>query len=383
MDDNSKKTPAIVPGDEEAKAEALADTSKHAADVTREQIKHIYDQNPPNALDKPMPKTPNPPGAKGKGPYDRTHKDDFDWREYHSAWQTYYQEYYRRYYNHLNSKKDVESAHKPATVTGDDSDRVEQLRQDVVTQVKRQAKKIKHSHHFWPLITAVIVGAAFLFLQFNSIVFAQVESYVSPGALEGKTLVINDPTGSTAVSPEPKIIIPKINVNIPVDFDITTVKEEDVQNALQGGAVHYKLPGASALPGQFGNTVILGHSSNDVFAQGQYKFAFVLADQLVAGDTFYVNYGGTRYTYKVTDKKVIKPDQLDALRIGSDKPMLTLVTCTPAGTSINRLLVFAEQINPDPAAATKPAPEDDTANAQQDIPGNAPTLLEQIWNAFF
>ena len=54
MDDSSKKTPAPI-SDEEAKAEALADTSKHAADVTRERIKHIYEQNSPNT---PTPKTP-------------------------------------------------------------------------------------------------------------------------------------------------------------------------------------------------------------------------------------------------------------------------------------------------------------------------------------
>lgn len=379
MDDDSKK-PAPI-SDEEAKAEALADTSKHAADLTREQIKHIYEQNPPNMPESPKDKPAEP--AKPSGPYSRTHKEDFDWRQYHSAWQSYYQEYYRRYYHHLNNKKDFEEDVQAPAVTGDDSARVEELKQDVVTTVKRQAKKIKRSHHFWPLVTALIVGVGFLFIQFNSIVFAQIESYVSPGALEGETLVINDPTGSTAVGPEPKLIIPKINVDIPINFDITTTKEEEIQAALQNAAVQYKLPGASALPGQYGNSVILGHSSNDVFAAGQYKFAFVLTDQLVPGDTFYVHYGGTRYTYKVTEKKVIKPQDLAQLQIGNNKPMVTLVTCTPAGTSINRLLVFAEQINPDPASATTAAANEETNDNQQTIPGNAPTLLEQLWNSFF
>jgi sortase A len=384
MNDDPKQTPAPV-GDEDTSAEQLADSSKHAADVTREQIKHIYESNPPNVPEGKQPpksESERPEEPKSQSPYARTHKKDFDWREYHSAWQTYYQEYYRRYYHHLNSKKSLQEGEKPDAVVGDDSERVEALKKDVVTQVKRHATKIKRSHHFWPLITAAVVGVSFLFVQFNSIVFAQVGSYVSPGALEGQKLIIPDPTGSTKVGPEPRLIIPKINVDVPVNFDITTTDEHTIQNALQDGAVHYKLPGAGALPGQYGNSVILGHSSNDVFAKGQYKFAFVLTDQLVVGDTFYVNYNSTRYTYKVTDKRVIKPQELDALQIGDSKPMLTLVTCTPAGTSINRLLVFAEQINPDPASATQAAPDDATAGNQQ-IPGNAPTLLEQFWSLFF
>jgi len=393
MDDKPNQKP-IKADDVEEQALRLADSSKHAADITREQIKHIYEQNPPNVHESSatptkassqgseIPPDPQVP-PKPKGPYDRTHKDDFDWREYHSAWQNYYQEYYRRYYDHVNSKKNLESGNQSVLVTGDDSARIEALKQDVLSQVKYQAKKIKRSHHFWPLVTAAIVGISFLFVQFNSILFAQIGSYISPGALEGQTLVINDPTGNTAVGPEPKLIIPKINVDIPVNFDIATTQEVAIQTALQDAAVHYKLAGADVFPGQYGNSVILGHSSNDVFAKGQYKFAFVLTDQLVAGDIFYVHYKGTRYTYKVTDKKIIKPSDLAALQIGDTKPMLTLVTCTPAGTALNRLLVFAEQINPDPAGATKSTPETNPSNEQQDIPGNAPTLLEQLFGSFF
>lgn len=368
------------------------DTSQQAADVTREQIKHIYEETehpaapahtPSHVAPKP-PEVPDPQ-AGHTNTYKRTHKSDFDWRQYHSAWQNYYQEYYRRYYNHLNAKKELEQGGQAKqAVTGDDSDRVEQLRKDVLSQVKRQAKKVRSSHHFWPIMSAAGVGLAFLFLQFNGLLFAQVEAYVSPGAFEGKNLVITDPTGSTAVGPEPRLIIPKINVDMPVDFTVRTLSEPEIQKALEGGAVHYNLPGANALPGQFGNSVILGHSSNDVFAQGQYKFAFVLADHLTPGDTFYVHYNGTRYTYKVTGKKVIKPTELSALQIGNKKPMVTLVTCTPAGTAINRLLVYAEQINPDPSGAKAAEASDPSGSSEQQIlPGNAPTLLERIWGLFF
>jgi sortase A len=381
MSDKPTQTPALKGSDPDT--QTLADSSQHAADITREQIRRIYEQDPPNmpSGNKYPDKLPEP-GEKHDSVYSRTHKDKFDWREYHSAWQGYYQEYYRRYYHHLNSKKSMEELTTQKGATGNDKERAEALRNDILGQVKYQASRFRRSSHFWPLLTACLVGLFFMFIQFNSILFAQVEAYISPGALEGKNLVINDPVSSTKVGPETRLIIPKINVDMPADFTINTLSEDKIQAALQHAAVRYNLPGANALPGQYGNSVILGHSSNDVFAQGQYKFAFVLADHLVPGDTFYVHYNGTRYTYKITEKKVIKPAQINELQIGYDKPMLTLVTCTPAGTSINRLLIYAEQINPDPASATKVAEENqDTTTAA--IPGNAPTLFEQFLGLFF
>lgn len=388
MDDDSSglKTKALSPTSGSGVGNGLADGSQQAADIAREQIKRIYDQGEPNTpKEDKATKEPAEEAAKPKGQstYNRTHKNNFDWREYHSAWQAYYQEYYRRYYHHLNNKKTLQKPAEQKAVAGDDGAGVAELKRDIVSQVKHQASRFRRSSHFWPLVTACIVGLLFLFVQFNSVLIAQVESYVSPGALEGKNLVINDPVSSTKVGPESRLIIPKINVDMPVNFDINTLDEAKIQTALRDAAVQYKIPGASVLPGQYGNSVILGHSSNDVFAQGKYKFAFVLADRLVPGDTFYVHYNGTRYTYKVTGEKVIKPEQIYELQTGYDKPMVTLVTCTPAGTSLNRLLIFGEQINPDPQSATKVAEENQSNTAAAVIPGNAPTLFEQLWGLFF
>jgi sortase A len=58
------------------------------------------------------------------------------------------------------------------------------------------------------------------------------------------------------------------------------------------------------------------------------------------------------------------------------------VTCTPAGTAINRLLVYAEQISPDPATASAAPANNQDANPAQ-VPGNSQTFFERIWNIFF
>jgi len=124
--------------------------------------------------------------------------------------------------------------------------------------------------------------------------------------------------------------------------------------------------------------VIAGHSSNDLFDGGDYKFIFAQLEKLNIGDTIYANYKSKRYTYTVTKKEVVTPNDVNKLVYGTAKPVLTLLTCTPLGTSINRLLVTAEQISPDPNKSTT-APIS-TIDDNPSIPGSSPTLLERLFN---
>lgn len=364
--------------------------TEEAAAVVRQQIDHIYDATPPN-----QPATGQTPAH---NPYEQNHQDNFDWRTYHSAWQQYYQQYYQRYYwqqLHAERQKlaataaDRAIAKDEGLLIGADpnapqtkKEKVGALKHDITNKVKERAQKVRKSHHFIPLISALGVGLVFLFLQFNSVVFAQIQSYISPGDISSDAITI-DPSASVNVGPEPKLIIPKINVEVPVDYSINTLSETQIQDSLRDGATHYSLPGANAVPGQNGNTVILGHSSNDIFNQGQYKFVFVLLDRLAPGDVFYLNYNSTRYIYRISEVKVIDPNNIQALEIGTSKPMATLITCTPPGTALKRLLVFGEQISPDPSGS-KPANSASSNTTKSTIPGDTePTLLDRIWQFFF
>lgn len=345
----------------------LQNQQERSADVARHQVNNFYANHG----------EPNQP--KLQDPYNRTHEQTFDWQTYHSAWQEYYQEYYRRYYSNQNPAAQPIIGADESIV---DSGKVSSLKNDIKQKVKEQATAIKRSHHFLPIISAIVVGLLFLLLQFNGLLVAQARAYVSPGELEGKSLAIANPTTNFEVGPEPRLIIPKINVDVPVIYDITSLDDPTVQVGLRNGVVHYKVPGADSLPGQLGNSTFLGHSSNDVFAGGDYKFTFLLLDNLNSGDTFFLHYQGVRYTYKVTEKKVINPDQISALQLGYDKPMATLITCTPPGTALRRLLVYGEQISPDPAAASQPA-ETSGSTQTETIPGNSPTVFERVFNLLF
>lgn len=145
---------------------------------------------------------------------------------------------------------------------------------------------------------------------------------------------------------ENRIIIPKIGKNIPlvdvhisqdVDFDHM---ENIFMQELENGIVRY--PG-TALPWEQGNSFIFGHSSNYPWMKGNYNDVFALLDELVAGDEIIVYYDQKKFTYKVTDKKVVRPGDVKALsERDPNKKELTLMTCWPIGTTYNRLLVFTE-----------------------------------------
>ncbi len=304
------------------------------------------------------------------------------WQQYHSAWQKYYQMYYERYYaNHLNAQQSPAqqpqaNAPEAADTLSPQQQAIRDLRSKIRNTVNDSAKKVRNSRHFIPALAGTMVMLAFVFLQYNRVILGTVAAYTSPGNIEPQNIIV-DPSIDTKVSAEPKIIIPKINVDAPVVYGAAP----DVQSqrkAMEKGVAHFAVSGASALPGQAGNVVLAGHSSNDAFAAGGYKFIFAQNEKLQKDDVIYLNYEGKRYTYKITGSEVVKPNEVTKIQTGTQKPMLTLVSCVPVGTADKRLLVYADQISPDPNTASAAAEN----NATGQIPGNpSPTVLERIFGA--
>ena len=365
-----------------------------AAEIIRSKIDNIYDTQ--NTNDQ----------SAETNPYQRTHTDHTtiqaeQWKKYHTAWQNYYQKYYEGYYtHHLKLAKqqqiiDAQTQTAPIpesksyfthqTETQDQStdktkteEVVFELRQKLLGKVQSSATKIKKSRHFLPIISGIVVVLIFLFLQYNRVLISNVMAYVSPGNIDPQNIII-DPNANISVSPVPRLIIPKINVDVPVSYDIGNDYDSQMA-AMQTGVAHFAIPGANSHPGQIGNTVIAGHSSNDLFDSGDYKFIFAQLDKLTTGDTIYANYKSKRYTYTVTKKEVVSPNDVSKLVYPTTKPILTLLTCTPLGTAINRLLVIAEQISPDPTQSIAAAPAKATDVSQTSIPGNSPTFLERLFS---
>ncbi|MCX6728733.1 MAG: sortase [Candidatus Saccharibacteria bacterium] len=379
-----------------------------AAQLIRSQIDSIYDSQPTQSDTAPEPIT-DPIPLEDIDPYQRTHTEKpelqvNDWGQYHSAWQNYYQKYYEGYYlHHLNKKQPIKNENLPTptspkrltsirsrlrpaihdtdqqkttnTLTSDEA--IFDMRQELKTKVHRSATKIKKSRHFLPIISGLIVVMIFIFLQYNSFIVSNVMAYVSPGNIDPQNIVI-DPNADTTVGPEPKLIIPKINVDVPVIYDIGNDYNSQMA-AMAKGVAQFAIPGANSHPGQVGNTVIAGHSSNDLFDGGDYKFIFAQLDKLNVGDTIYANYNSVRYTYIVTKKQVVSPNDVSSLVYPTTKPILTLLTCTPVGTALNRLLITAEQVSPDPDKSTAAPASSNTAT--KSIPGNTPSFIEKLFGA--
>lgn len=308
------------------------------------------------------------------------------WKRYHAAWQNYYQKYYANYYSAAleQQKKKIANIQPEVIEELTESQKKERalakLKKDISAKAREQTDKIRKSRHFVPIFSAVVVVLLFMFLQYNRLIFASVEAYVAPGNSDAAQ-VIYSPNASNSVSPEPKLIIPKINVDVPVIYGVGNDNASQLK-AMAKGVAHFSIPGANAVPGKNGNTVLSGHSSNDLFETGDYKFIFAQLDKLQKGDVIYANYNGVRYTYNVTRSEVVLPSQVNHVQTGTDKPMLTLITCVPIGTAEKRLLVFAEQVSPDPAKAEAASKEENQSqnSTQTSLPRNSLTFFEKLFS---
>lgn len=74
------------------------------------------------------------------------------------------------------------------------------------------------------------------------------------------------------------------------------------------------------------------------------KILFDDLDKLVVGDTFAVTILDESFKYKVYDIKVVRPSETKALKVQSNRQLVTLVTCTPKFVNSYRLLVMGELI---------------------------------------
>ncbi|MBI3983878.1 sortase [Candidatus Microgenomates bacterium] len=243
-----------------------------------------------------------------------------------------------------------------------------------VTQKFPQAQRSQWRGKLKPIISSVGIGLI-IYAIFNSqMLLGQLQFLISPGA-QAEAPAVVDPT--QAVTADPRIIIPKINVNVPVVYKEKSYDEGRIQKALENGVVHY---GTTAVPGQLGNNVIVGHSSNSWWNSGKYKFAFVLLSKLEAGDTFYLHYNSRRYTYEVFDKKIVAPTDLTAINQDVNQPITTLITCDPPGTSWKRLIVQARQISPDPKQSS--VPKTSATPTAAPLPGDDSSFWGWLLNLF-
>lgn len=261
-----------------------------------------------------------------------------------------------------------------------DTRTVPEIQEAVRGQASGRRKKPTAKQHLQSLVFGLGVGfiaiLVFLFGFFNEVIIAP---FIQPSRSQAATpLIVNSET--VAPSATPQVIIPKINVQIPIQFDIAATDEATMQKELESGIAQYP---TTSQPGQNGNSAYFGHSSNNIFNKGKYKFAFALLHELVPGDTFYITKNGKVYAYKVFEKKVVEPNQVEVLDpVEGHTATATLITCDPPGTSLRRLVVIGDQISPDVSSNTA-ASTNTEVSAESELTGNGPTLWSRFIGQWF
>ena len=279
-------------------------------------------------------------------------------------------------------KHDVVTKKRPRASTSrpNDSRTTSDIR-SVIRDKITAGGKLQAKHHLQSLLAGLGFGliavVIFLFGFFNEVIIAP---FIQPSRSASATPIIIDPS-SVAPTADPEVIIPKINVQIPVDYSQTSIDENVIENALQSGVVHYP---TTTLPGQNGNTAFFGHSSNNIFSPGKYKFAFVLLHELVPGDIFYLTKDSKVYTYKVFSKTIVKPTEVGVLDpVQGHTATATLITCDPPGTSLNRLIIVGDQITPNPNSNTQAAAPTTATSAPTVLFSEGPTLWARWWGTAY
>lgn len=138
-----------------------------------------------------------------------------------------------------------------------------------------------------------------------------------------------------------RVRIPSIDVDLPIYHGTS-------DETLLRGAGHLK--GSSLPVGGVGtHSVITAHRGLASATM------FTNLDKVKVGDTFSIAVFGEVLTYRVTDTKVVEPDDTDSLRAVPGKDLVTLVTCTPLGINTHRILVTGERVLPTPAKDVREA----------------------------
>lgn len=192
---------------------------------------------------------------------------------------------------------------------------------------------------------ALFLGIFILtFLIINFSALSKKAGFFVSNNIFGKTRsqIITTPAPQPTTNFDPQssanLLVPKINVEAPI---IWNIPEEQTEDKLLEGVVHLE---DTALPGNAGNIFITGHSSYYSWSKSPYKNIFSLLPAIETGDKIYIQYQNKSFTYEVTSTKVVSPDNLSVLE-QTPEHNLTLMTCVPVGTNLNRLIVLAKEIS--------------------------------------
>jgi LPXTG-site transpeptidase (sortase) family protein len=163
---------------------------------------------------------------------------------------------------------------------------------------------------------------------------------LSDPSVFGKILSSNKNIGIRPVNKDFSLVIEKIGVNAPVVMGVSVSDKNKYTEALKSGVAHAIV---SDLPSPDpGNVYLFAHTSFNYWSLGKYATTFNLLRKLETKDEINVFYHNKRYVYEVINKEILPGWNTYPLTRAVIEPILTLQTCDPPGTTINRLVVTAK-----------------------------------------
>jgi len=152
----------------------------------------------------------------------------------------------------------------------------------------------------------------------------------------------NDGTRIDPINTEFSIIVPKIGINASVTEGVDPTNPKEYNQVLKTAVAH---AATSFTPDKSGTVYLFSHSTNYDWFVSDLNAVFYLLKNLESDDYIVVFYKGVRYTYRLTEKRVVKPSEISYLVPEVGKKKLILQTCWPPGMVAERLLIFADLVD--------------------------------------
>lgn len=203
----------------------------------------------------------------------------------------------------------------------------------------------------------IILGLIFLTLSFGPFLVSEVWFFLKELKSQEYSLEVEggredsvfarflskDPVKLDPVNTNFALVIEKIGINAPIVANVSVSDESVYKNALKDGIAHAI---SSDYPTKVPSNVFLfAHASLNFWEFGKYSTVFNLLRKLNYTDKIHIFYNGKDFVYEVANKEVVKGWNTNPITRPTIEPILTLQTCDPPGTTLNRYVVTAKLIS--------------------------------------
>lgn len=202
----------------------------------------------------------------------------------------------------------------------------------------------------------IFLGILFLLLSFGPLIIQEVwyffkelkgqEYSLTAKATEKESvfgaLLSKNPIKIVPVNRDFSIVIEKLDINAPIIANVSVTDEKAYREALLKGIAHaissdYPTTAPS-------NVFLFAHASLNFWDLGKYTTVFNLLRKLNYKDKIHIFYDNQDFVYEVMNKEVVKGWNTNPIKRPVIEPLLTLQTCDPPGTTINRFVVTAKLV---------------------------------------